>query len=104
MISFGGMMFEETKLAIKKSFKIGRILFFMGPKRYGELLSAVSRVKPPTMQDINTYVEDGWSMEDAMIDILRNRYKQIAIENGFTEQQGLAMLEYAAMLEEIKDE
>ncbi|MFA5048346.1 MAG: hypothetical protein WC516_04985 [Patescibacteria group bacterium] len=97
-------MYEETKSAIKKAFEIGRALFFMGPKRYSELLSATSKVKPPTIQELNTYVEDGWVMEDAVIEILRERYKQIAIESGFTEKQGLAMLEYAAMLEELNYE
>lgn len=97
-------MFEETKLAVKKAFEIGRTLFLMGSKKYNELLHITSRVRPPTIQEINVYVEDGFTMEDAIIEILRDRYKQAALDNGFTEQQGLAMLEYAAMLEELKDE
>jgi hypothetical protein len=41
-------------------------------------------------------------LEDALILELKRRYKSAAISSGFTEKQGLAMLEYAAMLEELK--
>ena len=97
-------MYEETKIAIKKAFEIGRELFLMGAQKYTELLAATSRVRPPTIQETNVYVEDGMSLEEAIIEILRERYIQAAQDAGFTEDQGLAMLEYAAMLEEMNDE
>jgi len=95
-------MYNETKIAVRKAFDIGRILFFMGPERYGRLLSATQRIRPPTTDDVSELVNNGMPLEDAIISLLRKRYKSAAVEAGFTEEQGIAMLEYAAMLEELK--
>ena len=97
-------MYNETKIAVKKAFEIGKILFSMSDERYKELLFVISRIKPPTIMDLEPYMEDGLSMEDALITILKDKYKQTALDAGFTEKQGLAMLEYASLYEEIKDE
>jgi hypothetical protein len=96
-------MYSETKIAVRKAFDISRTLFFMGSKRYGELLRITQRIQSPTATEINKFMEDsGVSKEDAIISLLKERYEKAAVEAGFTAKQGIAMLEYAAMLEELK--
>jgi len=97
-------MYEETKGAVRKAFEIGKVLFSMGGQRYNKLLKAVSKIKPPVKEDLSKYLIDGMILEDALIAEMRERYKSAALSAGFTEQQGIAMLEYAAMLEELKDD
>lgn len=97
-------MYDETKIAIKKAFSIGKIIFSLGGKKYSVLLEAVSNIKPPTKDDLSSYLLDGKSLEDALIMEIRDRYKRAAIAAGFSEKHGIAMLEYAALLEELKDE
>jgi hypothetical protein len=96
-------MYNETKLAVKKAFDISKRLFFMGYENYLKLLETTSKVAMPTEKEVASYVEDGLPAEDAQIAALKEKYKQAAVEAGFTEDQGLAMLEYAAMLEEMKE-
>jgi len=95
-------MYEETKKAVEKAFQVGKIIFGLGSERYGQLLKAVSSVRHPTKKDLKEYLDDGLCLEDAMITELKRRYKAAALQAGFTRRQGLAMLEYAAMLEEMK--
>jgi len=95
-------MYHETKIALTKAFKISKTLFFMGEKRYNELLKVVSNIDLPTKEDLNVYIKSGISSGDAMRYVLKDKYKQVALDAGFTEEQGVAMLEYAAMLEELK--
>lgn len=97
-------MYNETKLAVKKAFDISKRLFFMGYENYMKLLNATAEVVLPTEEDLSSFIESGLSMEDAVIAYLREKYKEVAVSIGFTEDQGLAILEYAAMLEEIKNE
>lgn len=96
-------MYSETKLAVKKAFDISKRLFFMGYEDYLKILEATSKVGLPSKEEILSYVEEGLPEEDAPIAVLKEKYKQVAVKAGFTEDQGLAMLEYAAMLEEIKE-
>ena len=99
----GYKMYSETKIAGRKAFDIGRILFFMGLERYNELLYITQKIQSPDMAEVNIFAEsNGVSKEDAIISILREKYKKVAIESGFTVKQGIAILEYAAMLEELK--
>lgn len=95
-------MYNETKIAVRKAFDIGRTLFFMGPRKYKELLNITERIRPPTTKDISELVKSGMSLEDAMISLLKERYIKAAVQAGFSEEQGIAMLEYAAMLEELR--
>lgn len=97
-------MYLETKELLKKSFKISKILFFMGPLRYNKLLELTSRIKPPFRNEVMSYVEEGLLLEEAIRLLLIEKYKEVAVNNGFTENQGIAMLEYALLLEEIKKE
>jgi hypothetical protein len=95
-------MYDETKKAVEKAFQIGKVIFGLGKERYGQLLKAVSSVRHPSNKDLKPYLNDGLCLEDALIVELKRRYKSAALQAGFTERQGLAMLEYAAMLEELK--
>lgn len=96
-------MYSETKMAVLKAFKIGKILFTMDPQRYKHLLKLTSLIQFPTEKEINQYVEMGNDIESSIAIILRERYIDVAVKNGFTEEQGLAMLNYAALLEETKN-
>jgi len=97
-------MYEETKIAVKKAFEIGKIIFSLGGDKYSALLKAVSKIRPPSKDDLTSYIVDGFSLEDALIAEIKERYKRAAMEAGFTEKHGIAMLEYAALLEELKNE
>jgi hypothetical protein len=96
-------MYEETKKAVKKAFQVGKIIFSLGPDRYSQLLKAVGSVRHPTHKDLKPHIDDGLCLEDALITELKYRYMMAASQAGFTKRQGLAMLEYAAMLEELKE-
>lgn len=95
-------MYDETKTAIKRVFEICRTLFFMGEGKFNELFQITLRVKPPTKNELDEKIGDGMSLEDAMISILRDKYQSAALSAGFTAEQGLAMLEYAALTEEVE--
>lgn len=95
-------MYNETKDAIKKAFKIGYILFSMGDK-YKKLLEIVDKIRPPSMEEINENYREGINIEEIIVDLLKEKYKSAAISAGFTEEQGLAMLEYVSILEELDD-
>lgn len=95
-------MYHETKIAVRKALILGRMLFGLGQERYGLLLAATSNIRPPTQDELQLYIERGYSMEDAMIAELQDRYRNAAVAAGFAENYGLAMLEYAAMEQELK--
>ena len=97
-------MFDETKTAVRKAFEIGKTLFTMGPKRYDELLKLTSRIRPPSIEELELYVEGkGLSLEEAYIVALKKQYSDVSTKNGFTKQQGIAMLEYAALEAELSE-
>lgn len=94
-------MYEETKRAVIKALKVGEILFSMKKEDFNRLISATSKIIPPSKTEIEEF--EGLSFEDAMVFLLKERYVSSAISNGFTEEQGLAMLEYACLLNEIEE-
>jgi hypothetical protein len=95
-------MYNETKKAVRKSFEIGKILFSMGSERYNLLLKVTSEIKIPKYEELFDYIEKDISFEDAMVIELKKHYKEVARNNGFSERQAMALLEYAAMLKEIE--
>ena len=96
-------MYEETKKAIKKVLQVSKIIFTLGEDKYNKLLKAVGSIKHPTQKELKPYLDDGLCLEDALITELKYRYMTAAVEAGFTKRQGLAVLEYAAILEELKN-
>jgi hypothetical protein len=97
-------LYDETKKAVKKAFEIGRVLFSLGTEKYTILLKALSLIRPPIKSELDDYINDGMSLEEAIITEMKKRYKQAAVNSGFQERHGLAMLEYAALLDEMSDE
>jgi hypothetical protein len=98
-------MCEETKIAVIKAFEIGKIIFSIGKERYSLLLKVTSSVKYPTKSELVDYIEEeGLCRDDAAILELKRRYREVAVNAGFTEEQGLAVLEYASMLEDLRTE
>lgn len=81
---------------------MGRMLFGLGQEKYNALLAATSKVKPPMQDELQPYVERGYSLEDATIAELQERYGNAAMAAGFSRGYGLAMLEYAAMEQELR--
>jgi hypothetical protein len=97
-------MYNETKLAVKKAFEIGKVIFGLGPEKYAKLVKAVSKVRFPSDKELKKYMIEGLCLEDAKGLELKKRYEQAAIDAGFTKKQGFTMLKYAAILKEIEHE
>lgn len=95
-------MFEETKKAVRKTIQVAKILFTMDPKEYNRLIEATSSITFPTEEDIYKRISTGMSRNEVIIAELKERYVRKAVEKGFTPKQGIAMLEYVALLEEAK--
>jgi len=95
-------MYNETKVAVRKAFEVGKLLFSIGGKKYMTLLNATSKIKPPIKEELEQYLKEGASLEDAIIKEMKKRYKDAALSAGFEAKHGVAMLEYAALLEEIR--
>ncbi len=96
-------MYHETKMALKKAFEISRILFFMGEDNYRILLKAVSFIKPPSKKELDEVINKGKTLEEAMEIVLKEKYTSAATNAGFSKKHGLAVLKYAAILEEINE-
>jgi hypothetical protein len=96
-------MYNETKIALRKAFEISKTLFFIGPRKYSILLNATSSIGPPSKKELEEYTNKGKTLEEAVKIVIKEKYRRAAISAGFTKDQGIAMLEYAAMLEEIKE-
>lgn len=92
-------MYNETKEALKRAFSLSKILFGMGKENYNKLLNATSTITLPTEEELKRY--EGFNKESAIIIDLQEKFKRVALANGFTEKQGLAMLEYASILREM---
>ena len=95
-------MTEDTKTAVKKAFNIGKIIFSLSIERYNKLLKLIEMVNFPTNEELNHNLKDNLTSEDVLILELKNRCANIAKANGFDGEQGIAMLEYAAILEDCK--
>lgn len=94
-------MYNDTKIAVRKAFELGRILFALGEEKYNRLYAAVSKVRWPTQDELLPYTERGMTVEEAMMTELYGRYSQAAVAAGFQEKHGTAMFEYMAMEQEI---
>lgn len=109
-------MYLETKEAVKRTISMCQILFSMDLEDYIELLEITNLIKFPTREEISKNIcerfkdevidEDKLShlIDAELIEELKNRYSEAAIDAGFTAEQGLAMLEYAAILKDLDDD
>ena len=92
-------MYNETKLAVRKAISACRVLFSMDKREYARLLEISSQVKIPTYEDLLHY---DIPQKEAFVEELKKRYKEAAVNAGFTEEQGIAMLNYAALQKGLK--
>ena len=89
-------MYEETKLAIKKAFEIGNLLFSLDIKTYNKLLAVVNDIEFPQEEpDVSA---------EEFIEKLKFKYISAANKIGLPSKYGVAMMQYVAMLEEIENE
>lgn len=95
-------MYYETKRAIKKAFEIGRLLFSMGKENYNRLLHYTSKIQYPTKEEVEM-LNKNIPIEEAAIEVLKDRYKHAAKAAGFDEEYGMAMLQYVALLEAMRE-
>lgn len=95
-------MTDETKKAVKKIISIGKVLFSMCPKDFEKLIKNASGINFPTMKDLESYLNDGIDLEDAVIMEMRKRYANLAISHGYTKKHGEALLEYASIIKDME--
>lgn len=108
-------MYQETKEAVKRTLRICRILWGMDQDEYDSLLDATNAVVFPDRNEIAARLRERFKDEmlgdeelarlvDAeLIEELRARYSDAAVDAGFDAEHGLAMLEYAAILRDLED-
>lgn len=95
-------MYDETKRAVRRALDIGKTLFGLGSERYAKLVEVTRNIVPPTKEEIQELKEQGLSFSEAVETWFRKSYSTAAIKAGFTEEQGLAMLAYAALLKDLE--
>jgi hypothetical protein len=96
-------MFDETRRSIRRALDLGKILFSLGPERFERLVSATSKIKSPTKEDLDNLMKSGISLEEAVGTWFMEAYSNAAMADGFTKEQGKAMLSYAAMLKDLEE-
>ena len=92
-------MNDEARTAVKKAFMIGEKLFSMEQNKYEKLIDAVSNITMSSIGEIDSNI----SLSDTIIIKLQDKYKQAAVEAGFTEEDGLTILQYVSMLAELEE-
>ena len=97
-------MYNETKIAIKVAFKIGKILFSMSPSDYQKLLESTNNVIEPTPEDLEIHIKAGIKYGEAFRQELQNRYVKAANDSGLEDKYGIAIMKYVAMIREINDD
>jgi len=109
-------MYPETKEAVRRTMRICQILWSMDPEEYIRLLEATDAIGFPSRDEIGARLRERFKDEvigddefarlvDAeLIEELKTRYSDTAVDAGFDPEQGLAMLEYAAILRDLEDD
>jgi hypothetical protein len=92
---------DETKKAIQKTLSIGKVLFSMKPKDFGKLVKGAEELSFPTERDLDIYLQNGYSIEDAVILEMRKRYANLAVSHGYTKKHGEALLEYVSIIKDM---
>ncbi len=85
-------MNSSTKKAVLKAFKIGKILFSLNIDKYNSFIKAVEI----RMNDFSSIGSD-----DDLIEKIKSIYISAARSIGLTEKEGIALLEYTAMMKDI---
>lgn len=109
-------MYPETKEAIRRTMRVCRTLWSMDPEDYACLLAVTDAIEFPNRPEIEARLRERFKDEvigdeeferlvDAeLIEELRTRYSDAAVDAGLDAEQGLAMLEYAALLRDLEDD
>jgi len=109
-------MYPETKEAVRRTMRVCQILWSMDSDEYIELLEATNAITFPSRDEIAARLRERFKDEmiddeefarlvDAeLIEDLKTRYSDVAVDAGFDPEQGLAMLEYAAILRDLEDD
>jgi hypothetical protein len=96
--------------------RVCQILWSMDPEEYDRLLLATDAIVFPSREEIALRLRERFQDEmigdeefarlvDAeLVEDLRTRYSDAAVAAGFDAEQGLAMLEYAAILRDLEDD
>ena len=108
-------MYPETKEAIRRTLQVCQILWSMDVYEYIRLLEITDKIEFPNRHSIAVSLQEKFKdevisneeferlIDAALIEELRIKYSEAAIEAGFDAGQGLAMLEYAAILRDLED-
>jgi hypothetical protein len=108
-------MYPETKEAVRRTLRVCQILWSMDDCEYIRLLEATDKIEFPNRHGIAVNLQEKFKdevinneefehlVDAALIEELRIKYSEVAIEAGFDAEQGLAMLEYAAILRDLED-
>jgi hypothetical protein len=109
-------MYPETKEAVRRAMGVCRVLWSMDPEDYVRLLEATDAVDFPSRAAIEAGLRDKFRdevigdedfarlVDAAILEDLKTRYSDAATEAGFEAEQGLAMLEYAAIMRDLEDD
>lgn len=89
-------MYDETKLAIKKAFEIGNLLFSLDIETYNSLLKNTNAIEFPQDNPDSSIKE--------FIEKLKTQYIAAARKTGLPDKYGIAMMQYVALLEEMENE
>lgn len=95
------MFQDETRRAVRKALDLGKVLFSLGSERFERLVVATQQIKSPSKEEINKLIQSGMSLEEAISSWFFEVYANVATAEGFTREQGKAMLSYAALLKDL---
>lgn len=94
-------MYNETKRAVRKTIEVCKVLFSMAPNRFNKLKKLTQSIQGPSEEEIRHWVDNDIPYETSLAEYFKKKYAETAVENGFSEEQGVAMLEYASLKKEI---
>jgi len=109
-------MYPETKEAVRRAMRVCRILWGMDPEEYDRLLKETDAIEFPSRSEITERLHDRFRdeviggeefanlVEAELVGELKTKYSKAASDAGLDPEQGLAMLEYAAILRDLEDE
>ena len=109
-------MFAETKEAVRRTIQVCQVLFSMDPDDYGRLLEVTNSITFPDRNEVakvlrGKFKDEVISEEEfvglidaALVEELQTKYSDAAVEAGFDAEQGLAMLEYAAIIKDLEED
>ena len=92
-------MFTETKIAVRKTIEVCKILFFMPQEDYNKLIEETKKIIFPTTEEINSLP---YQSEEAAAILLKEKYKSAAVRVGLDEKYGLIVLEYLSLIEDSR--